>query len=198
MIVIGLTGGVATGKTTTADLFRERGIPVHDADATVHGLLAVGGQAVDQICALFGSQVLTPDNSIDRQKLGKMVFQNPEERRQLEEILHPLVAKDRNTFIAQADAKGASMVVLDVPLLFETGGHNLCDKVIVTSAPPEVQSKRAMLRPGMTADKLNGILNSQMPLAEKIRQADLVLHTENGIDHVRQTLFAWLDQMEQG
>jgi dephospho-CoA kinase len=198
MIVIGLTGGVATGKTTTADLFRERGIAVHDADATVHGLMAVGGQAVDQICALFGSQVLTPDNSIDRQKLGKMVFQNPEERRQLEEILHPLVAKDRNTFIAQADATGASMVVLDVPLLFETGGHNLCDKVIVTSAPPEVQSKRAMLRPGMTADRINGILNSQMPLAEKIRQADLVLHTENGIDHVRQTLFAWLDQMEQG
>ena len=194
MIVVGLTGGIATGKSTTADLFRERGIPIHDADKTVHRLMGSGGDAVDIVVASFGANLLLSDG-IDRQKLGVEIFQNPEKRKILEDILHPLVAKDRDRFLAEHRDLGTEMVVLDVPLLFEAGSSKICDLVVIAYAAPEVQTERAMVRPGMTKAKLEGILKSQFPISDKIEKADLVVDTQNGIDAARQQLFAWLDQL---
>lgn len=201
MIVVGLTGGIATGKSTTAKLFRERGIPIHDADKTVHSLMGPGGDAVDAVVARFGANMLEADGKnqapegIDRQKLGAEIFQNPDKRKILEDILHPLVAEDRDRFLAENRDLGTEMVVLDVPLLFEAGSSKICDLVVVAYASPEVQTERAMARAGMTRDKLAGILQSQRPMLDKIEQADLVVDTQNGIDAARQQLFRWLDQL---
>ena len=195
MIVVGLTGGIATGKSTTADLFRERGIAVFDADRSVHHLLGVAGPAVAEICAVFGNEVLREDGSIDRNLLGQRVFQNEADRRKLEQILHPLVARDREAFLARQRQDDAQMVVLDVPLLFEAGTDDLCDLVVVTTVEAGIQRERALARDGMTGDKLTGILNSQMPLSEKVDRADFVLDTGTDLAATRQQLFHWVDQM---
>ena len=195
MIVVGLTGGIATGKSTTADMFRERCIAVFDADQCVHDLLGVGGVAVAKISAAFGDDVLGGDGAIDRNRLGQRVFQNAEDRSILEKILHPLVADDREEFLARHRQNNAQMVVLDVPLLFEAGTHNLCDLVVVTNVPLEIQRERALSRDGMTGDKLTGILNSQIPLSEKVARADFVLDTGTDLHVTRQQLFDWLDQL---
>lgn len=188
MIVVGLTGGIATGKSTTSTIFREMNIPVHDADATVHGLMAPNGPATTAIAARFGAEVIAADGSVDRQRLGKTVFGNDELRRDLEAILHPLVAADRDQFLAQHRQSGTAVVVLDVPLLFETGGDSLCDLTILCVVDPQIQRDRAMQRPGMTADKLDGIIASQMPMAEKIERADCVINTDGGVDAARADL----------
>ena len=195
MIVVGLTGGIATGKSTTADLFRERSIAVFDADRSVHHLLGVAGSAVALVCAVFGDEVLSEDGSINRNLLGQRVFQNEADRRKLEQILHPLVACDREKFLARNRRKGARMVVLDIPLLFETRSDSLCDMIVVTNVAFDKQCERALSRFGMTDEKLAGILNSQMPLSEKVARADLVLNTGTDLDKTRQQLFHWLDQM---
>ena len=195
MIVVGLTGGIATGKSTTADLFRERGIAVFDADRSVHHLLGVAGPAVAEICTVFGNEVLREDGSIDRTLLGQRVFRNEADRRKLEQILHPLVARDREAFLARQRQDDAQMVVLDVPLLFEAGTDDLCDLVVVTTVEADIQRERALARDGMTGDKLTGILNSQMPLSEKVDRADFVLDTGTDLAATRQQLFNWLDQM---
>ncbi len=195
MIVVGLTGGIATGKSTTADMFRERDIAVFDADQSVHDLLGVGGGAVSKICSAFGDDVLSGDGAIDRDRLGQRVFQNPEDRIILEKILHPLVADDREEFLARHRQNNAQMVVLDVPLLFEAETHNLCNLVVVTNAPFEIQRERALSRDGMTDDKLTGILNSQIPLNKKVARADFVLDTGTDLDVTRQQLFDWLDRL---
>ena len=188
MIVVGLTGGIATGKSTTSTIFREMNIPVHDADATVHGLMAPNGAAKIAIMARFGAEVIAADGSVDRQALGKTVFGDDELRRDLEAILHPLVAADRDQFLAQHRQSGTAVVVLDVPLLFETGGDSLCDLTILCVVDPQIQRDRAMQRPGMTADKLDGIIASQMPMAEKIERADCVINTDGGVDAARADL----------
>ena len=188
MIVVGLTGGIATGKSTTSTIFREMNIPVHDADATVHGLMAPNGPATTAIAARFGAEVIAADGSVDRQRLGKTVSGNDELRRDLEAILHPLVAADRDQFLAQHRQSGTAVVVLDVPLLFETGGDSLCDLTILCVVDPQIQRDRAMQRPGMTADKLDGIIASQMPMAEKIERADCVINTDGGVDAARADL----------
>ena len=188
MIVVGLTGGIATGKSTTSTIFREMNIPVHDADATVHGLMAPNGPATTAIAARFGAEVIAADGSVDRQRLGKTVFGDDELRRDLEAILHPLVAADRDQFLAQHRQSGTAVVVLDVPLLFETGGDSLCDLTILCVVDPQIQRDRAMQRPGMTADKLDGIIASQMPMAEKIERADCVINTDGGVDAARADL----------
>ena len=188
MIVVGLTGGIATGKSTTSTIFREMNIPVHDADATVHGLMAPNGPATTAIAARFGAEVIAADGSVDRQRLGKTVFGDDELRRDLEAILHPLVAADRDQFLTQHRQSGTAVVVLDVPLLFETGGDSLCDLTILCVVDPQIQRDRAMQRPGMTADKLDGIIASQMPMAEKIERADCVINTDGGVDAARADL----------
>ena len=195
MIVIGLTGSVASGKSTVAGWMSEKGIAVHDADLAVHGLLAANGQAVPDIKAKFGLNLVAPDGSIDRKKLGSHVFATPADRKILESILHPLVRQHRDQFLQDQRALGRQIVVLDVPLLFETGGDTSCDYVIVVYAAEDTIRQRALSRPGMTEEKLAGILANQMPTSEKCQRADFVLNTDLDPDSTRQHLFAWLDSL---
>ena len=193
MIVVGLTGGIASGKSTTAAMIRDRGIPVHDADAAVHDLMAPGGAAIEPVVAAFGRDMLAPDGSIDRQRLGAAVFSNPSWRETLESIIHPLVAADRDAFLATYRHSGTPVAVLDMPLLFETGGEAICDFVILCSATPDEQRRRALARGGMTGSKLDAIIDSQMPLAEKRCLADAVIETGHGLSAARDSLAAILD-----
>ena len=195
MIIIGLTGSVASGKSTVAGWIRESGIVIHDADAVVHSLLAANGQAVVKIISTFGQDIRASDGGIDRKKLGEYVFANPADRKTLESILHPLVRKHRDQFLKEQRRLGSQIVVLDVPLLYETGGNELCDYVIVVSASEETIRYRALSRLGMTAVKLSGILATQMPASEKCQLADLVLDTDLDPDVTRQNLFTWLNQI---
>ena len=195
MIVIGLTGSVASGKSTVAGWMSEKGIAVHDADLAVHSLLAANGQAVPDIKAKFGPDMVAPDGSIDRKKLGSHVFATPADRKILESILHPLVRQHRDQFVQDQRALGRQIVVLDVPLLFETGGDALCDYVIVVYAAGDTIRQRALSRPGMTEEKLAGILANQMPASEKCQRADFVLDTDLDPDSTRQHLFGWLDSL---
>lgn len=195
MIIIGLTGSVASGKSTVAGWIAERGIAVHDADAAVHSLLAAGGVAVRDIIARFGTSVLADDGGIDREKLGKYVFEHPQDRKILESILHPMVRQHRDQFLADYKRSGSKIVVLDVPLLFETGGDVLCDYVVVVHAGEDTIWRRALARPGMTKNKLAGILKIQMPASEKCQRADFVLDTDLSPEVTKQHLFFWLDDM---
>ena len=194
MIVIGLTGGIATGKSTTAKMIMDRGIPLHDADATVHKLMAAGGPATGPVANLFGADMLTAGGAVDRRRLGRVVFADTALRKQLEAVIHPLVAADRDAFLEEQRLAGAPVVVLDIPLLFETGAEALCDFVILCSAPDEVQRQRAMARDGMTKARLNAILASQMPLAEKRARADAEIDTGLGLDKAG----AMLDSILEG
>ena len=182
MIVIGLTGGIATGKSTTAKMIMDRGIPLHDADATVHKLMAAGGPATGPVANLFGADMLTAGGAVDRRRLGRVVFADTALRKQLEAVIHPLVAADRDAFLEEQRLAGVPVVFLDIPLLFETGAEALCDFVILCSAPDEVQRQRAMARDGMTKARLDAILASQMPLAEKRARADAEIDTGLGLD----------------
>ena len=178
MIVLGLTGSIGMGKSTAADMFRALGVPVHDADATVHALLADDRQVRAAIEARFPGAV-TKD-AVDRQALGAAVFGNPEARRDLEAILHPRVRRVLESFLRRHRVLGTSLVVLDIPLLFETGGESRADGVVVVSAPASMQRRRVMARPGMDDARFAGILASQMPDQEKRRRADFVVETGLG------------------
>ena len=174
MIVLGLTGSVGMGKSTAAAMFRRLGIAVHDSDAAVHRLLAPKGAAVAAVEAAFPG-VRRPDGGIDRPALGARVFADPAALKRLERILHPLVRQSQERFLARARARRLALVVLDIPLLFETGGARRCDKVVVVSAPAFLQRARVMARPGMTAPRLAAILAQQMPDAQKRLRADHVV-----------------------
>ena len=195
MIIIGLTGSVASGKSTVAGWIAERGIAVHDADAAVHSLLAADGAAVPDIIARFGTSVLADDGGIDRKKLGNHVFEHPQDRKILESILHPMVRQHRDQFLADHRRLGSKIVVLDVPLLFETGGDALCDYVVVVHAGEDTIWRRALARSGMTENKLAGILKTQMPASEKCQRADFVLDTDLSPEVTQQHLCSWLDDM---
>ena len=195
MIIIGLTGSVASGKSTVAGWIAERGIAVHDADSAVHSLLAADGAAVPDIIARFGTSVLADDGGIDRKKLGNHVFEHPQDRKILESILHPMVRQHRDQFLVDHRRLGSKIVVLDVPLLFETGGDTLCDYVIVVHAGEDTIRRRALARPGMTENKLAGILKTQMPASEKCQRADFVLDTDLLPGVTQQHLYSWLDDM---
>ena len=174
MIVLGLTGSVGMGKSTAAAMFRRLGVPVHDSDATVHRLLAPGGAAVKKVAAAF-PETLGADGGIDRAALGRRVFADAAALKRLERILHPLVRRGQDRFLKQARARREKLVVLDIPLLFETGGDKRCDLIVVVSAPAAVQRARVMARPGMTEPRFRAILAKQMPDAEKRRRADIVV-----------------------
>lgn len=178
MFVLGLTGSIGMGKTTAAKAFRREGIAVHDADAAVHELMALGGRAIDPISAIFPDCIT--DGAVDRQALGAKVFGDDNALKQLENILHPLVRQEENRFLLKHTLMGARAVVLDIPLLFETGGEDRCDAVAVVSAPGFIQRQRVMGRPGMTAEKFAGILAHQMPDAEKRARADFIIQTGRG------------------
>lgn len=183
MLILGLTGSIGMGKSTTAAMFEAEGVPVYDSDAAVHALYAAGGAAVAPVEAAFPGVVT--DGAIDRAKLSAQVVGDPEALAKLESIVHPLVGAHRIGFFEKAQAEGRDIVVLDVPLLFETGGQKSVDKVVVVSAPPEVQRARVLARPEMTAEKFEAILARQLPDAEKRARADFVVDTGQGLEHAR-------------
>jgi dephospho-CoA kinase len=184
MIVLGLTGSIGMGKSTAAAMLRQLGVPVHDADAAVHRLLGPGGAAVSRVAAAFpGSETVdarTGKQRIDRAALGRLVFADPAALRRLEAILHPLVRQDERRFLRRMAARHRPLVVVDIPLLFESGGDRRCDATLVVTAPPRVQRARVMARPGMTEERFATILAKQMPDAEKRRRADFIVPTGLG------------------
>ena len=181
MIVLGLTGSIGMGKSTAAKMFAEAGVPVHDSDEAVHRLYA--GKAAPLVEAAFPGTVL--GGTVDRVLLAKHVLGNAEALKKLEAIVHPLVRADADAFVARHRAKKAPLVVLDIPLLFETGGRDRVDKVAVVSAPADMQRERVLARPGMSEAKLAAILAKQTPDAEKRKQADFVIDTSGGFDVTR-------------
>ncbi|WP_454811554.1 dephospho-CoA kinase [Labrys neptuniae] len=176
--VLGLTGSIGMGKSATAAMFRARGIPVHDADATVHRLYA--GPAVAAVEAAFPG--VTVKGVIDRARLGRQVFGNAEAMRTLEAIVHPLVHAAEQDFLASARDKGANLAVLDIPLLYETGGERRCRAVAVVSAPARIQRERVMARPGMDEERFAIILARQVPDVEKRRRAHFIIDSSRGLD----------------
>jgi dephospho-CoA kinase len=175
MFVLGLTGSIAMGKSTAAATFRALGLPVFDADRAVHRLLAPGGAAVAAVAAAFPA--CAADGAIDRRALGRLAFAEPAALARLEAILHPLVRRVERRFLARCAAARRPLVVLDIPLLLETGGERLVDAVAVVSAPPAVQARRVLARPGMTSARLAAIRARQLPDAAKRRRADFVIPT---------------------
>jgi dephospho-CoA kinase len=193
MIVAGLTGSIGMGKSAACDMLRAMGIPIHDADATVHELMGAGGKAVDAIAALCPDALKTDekgDGFIDRKILGRHMFADPALKSAVEGVLYPMVRESEAAFIALKEKEGHRLVVLDVPLLFETGWDKRVDKTIVVSAPFEVQKARVMARPGMTEERFNSVLKAQMPDAEKRKRADYVVDTGTTLEETRQRLAA--------
>jgi len=181
MIVLGLTGSIGMGKSTTATLFAEAGVPVYDADATVHMLYE--GEAVSAIEAAFPGT--TANGKVDRSKLSARVVHDPAAIKRLEQIVHPMLGASRQKFLDDAERSGAAVAVVDVPLLFETGGEKRVDAVVVVTTTPELQRQRILARDNMTSEKLDAILARQLPDAEKRRRADFVVDTSDGLDPVR-------------
>src|SRR5262245_40647582 len=191
MFLLGLTGSVAMGKSTTARFFADEGVPVHDADAVVHRLYE--GDAAPLIEAAFPGT--TTDGKVDRVKLGSRVMNDIAALRQLEAIVHPLVQEAERRFLAGAEAKGAPVAVLDIPLLFETGGDGRVDAVVVVTSPSDVQRARVLARPGMTEQRLEAMLALQMPDSEKRLRADFVVDTSRGFDEARAQVKAILQRV---
>jgi dephospho-CoA kinase len=202
MIVLGLTGSIGMGKSTAAAMLRDMGVPVHDADAAVHKLLGPGGKALAAVGAAFPG-VVGPDG-VDRLKLGAIAFNDAAALKRLEAILHPMVREDERRFLASVRRRRADVVVLDIPLLYETGGERRCDAVIVVTAPAFLQRARVLTRKGMTEEKLRAILAKQVPDAEKRARADFIVDTGHGrattlrqLADVLRTVRAWLPRRKR-
>ncbi|MFC3226066.1 dephospho-CoA kinase [Marinibaculum pumilum] len=200
MLHLGLTGSIGMGKSTVAAMFRDLGVPVFDADAAVHALYARGGAAVAPMQEAFPDAVV--DGAVDRQRLAPLVLGDAAALKRLEGIVHPLVGQMRQRFLAEAEAAGAPFVVLDIPLLFETGGEKNVDASAVVSAPAEAQRERVLARPGMTEEKFDSILAKQVPDAEKRERADFVIPTGSSLeetrDHVSRVAAAMRRRAEEG
>ncbi|ACA15565.1 dephospho-CoA kinase [Methylobacterium sp. 4-46] len=193
--ILGLTGSIGMGKSATAAMFRARGVPVHDADACVHALYGPGGEAAARIGEAFPG-TLAADGAVDRARLRAAVLDRPDRLGRLERLVHPLVREAEAAFLA-AHA-GADLVVLDVPLLFETGGEARCDAVAVVTAPAEVQRARVLARPGMTEATFAAILGKQMPDAEKRRRADALIETGEGFPRAQAQVDALIAAVRAG
>lgn len=191
MRILGLTGSIGMGKSTTAKLFMEAGVPVYDADAAVHEIYQ--GEAAPAIEAAFPGT--TVDGKVDRPKLSAQVVHDPAAMKRLEQIVHPMLGASRQRFFDDATASGAPIVVMDVPLLFETGGEKRVDAVVVVTTDPKTQRERIMARGTMTAEALDAILARQLPDAEKRKRADFVVDTSHGLDPVRQRIRDILQQV---
>ena len=181
MIIVGLTGSIGMGKSTTASMFADEGIPVHDADAVVHKLYE--GEAVALVEAEFPGT--TDDGKIQRTKLGEKVIGDAGAMQRLESIIHPLVHRAEKEFLDDARANNVDIVVLDIPLLMETGGDQRVDVVVVVTASPEEQRNRVLARPGMSEEKFEAILTQQMPDADKRKRADFIVDTTDGLEPAR-------------
>src|SRR5271168_3932553 len=190
MLILGLTGSIGMGKSTTAKLFAEAGIPVYDADATVHKIYQ--GEAARAIEAAFPGT--TVDGKVDRARLSAKVVQDPAAIRQLEQIVHPMLKAYHQKFLDDAESAGAPVAVVDVPLLFETGGAKRVDAVVVVTTSPENQQMRILARGTMTTEALEALLARQMPDQEKRKRADFVVDTSHGLDPVRARIRDILDQ----
>ncbi len=188
MLVVALTGSIGMGKSTTSAMFAARGVLVWDADAAVHRIYGPGGAAVAGVEALFPG--VTGPDGVDRTALSARVLGDPDRLKQLEALVHPLVGQDRAAFLADARAAGAPLALVDVPLLFETGGQAYVDAVIVVSCDAQTQRRRVLARPGMTEAKLDAILARQTPDATKRSMADFVVDTGQGLDHAREQVAA--------
>jgi dephospho-CoA kinase len=184
MLLVGLTGSIGMGKSETAKMFASQGVPVYDADAAVHALYAAGGAAVEPIGEAFPGVI--KDGAIDREALGKRVLGAPDELKRLEKIVHPLVGLSQLEFLQNAEKSGAPMVVLDIPLLFETGGETRVDVSVVVSAPADLQRTRVLARPGMSVEKFEAIFAKQVPDAEKRQRADFIVDSSKGLESARQ------------
>lgn len=191
---LGLTGSIGMGKSTTANLFRELGVPVHDADAAVHDIY--GAEGVAPVESAFPGA--SREGRIDRSLLSARVLGDDEAMRRLENIVHPLVRARETAFLAEASQEGARLVVLDIPLLFETGAEERTDAILVVTAPETVQRERVLGRPDMTEEKFAAILRRQMPDAEKRRRADYLLDTGPGLDHARAEVAALVARLTEG
>ncbi|WP_291843748.1 dephospho-CoA kinase [Maricaulis sp.] len=183
MLRVGLTGSIGMGKSATAQILRDAGIPVFDSDAAVHALYAPGGAAVEPVGRAFPGVVI--DGAIDRARLSELLKADPDGFETLEEIVHPLVSEAREAFVSEHEAAGHTILVFDVPLLFETGGEKRVDAVIVVHAPEEIRRARVMQRPGMTEEKLNAIIARQLDDSIKLQRADHVVETSGGIEDAR-------------
>jgi len=181
MLILGLTGSIGMGKSTTAKLFAEAGVPVYDADAAVHKVYE--GEAAPAVEAAFPGT--TVDGKVDRNRLSARVLNDPAAIKQLEQIVHPMLGASRKKFLDDAEQSGAPVAVVDVPLLFETGGEKRVDAVVVVTTTPEAQRQRILARDNMTNEKLDAILARQLPDAEKRKRADFVVDTSHGLDPVR-------------
>jgi dephospho-CoA kinase len=181
MLILGLTGSIGMGKSTTAKLFAEAGVPVYDADAAVHKIYE--GEAAPAVEAAFPGT--TVDGKVDRVRLSQRVLNDPAAIRQLEQIVHPMLGASRKKFLDDAERSGAPVALVDVPLLFETGGEKRVDAVVVVTTTPEAQRERILARDNMTSEKLDAILARQLPDAEKRKRADFVVDTSHGLDPVR-------------
>jgi dephospho-CoA kinase len=190
MVIIGLTGSIGMGKSTTAKLFAEAGVPVYDADAAVHMLYE--GEAAPAIEAAFPGTTVA--GKVDRNRLSAHVVHDRSAMKRLEEIVHPMLGASRQKFLLDAEQSGAPVAVVDVPLLFETGGETRVDAVIVVTTTPQIQRERILARPNMTDEKLDAILARQMPDAEKRRRANFVVDTSHGLDPVRARIRDILDE----
>ncbi len=191
MLILGLTGSIGMGKSTTAKLFAEAGVPIYDADATVHRIYQ--GEAAPAIETAFPGT--TVDGKVDRAKLSAKVLHDPAAIKRLEQIVHPMLGASRQKFLDDAEASGASVVVMDIPLLFETGGEKRVDAVVVVTTSPEAQRERIMARGTMTSEALDAILARQLPDTEKRRRADFVVDTSHGLDPVRERIRDILQQV---
>jgi dephospho-CoA kinase len=190
MIILGLTGSIGMGKSTTAKLFAEAGVPVYDADAAVHKIYEA--EAAPAIEAAFPGT--TAHGRVDRNKLSAKVVHDPAAMRRLEQIVHPMLGASRQKFLHEAEQSGAPVAVVDVPLLFETGGEKRVDAVVVVTTTPEIQRQRILSRDNMTGEKLDAILARQLPDTEKRKRADFVVDTSHGPDPVRARIRDILDQ----
>ena len=190
MLILGLTGSIGMGKSTTAKLFEEAGVPVYDADASVHRLYE--GEAAPAIEAAFPGT--TVDGKVDRNRLSAKVVHDAAAMKQLEQIVHPMLGASRQKFFDDAERSGAPVVVVDVPLLFETGGEKRVDAVVVVTTTPEIQRERILARDNMTGEKLDAILARQLTDAEKRKRADFVVDTSHGLDPVRLRIRDILEQ----
>ena len=180
-IHVGLTGSIGMGKSETAKMFAELGVPVYDADAAVHRLYQAGGGAVGPISAAFPGSV--KDGAVDRAELSRQVTGNHDATQRLQAIVYPLMAGERRKFLENAERDGADIVVFDIPLLFETGGEANMDAVVVVSAPSHIQRQRVLARPGMTEEKFDYLHSRQMPDEEKRAKAHFVVVTDKGLEH---------------
>ncbi|KAB2700767.1 dephospho-CoA kinase [Brucella haematophila] len=191
MIILGLTGSIGMGKTTASNMFAEAGVPVYSADDAVHRLYS--GRAAPLIEAAFPGTVA--NGTVDREKLSAEVIGKPDALKKLESIVHPLVREEEEAFLREAEAQGSAIALVDIPLLFETGGEKRVDRIVVVSAPADIQRARVLARPGMTAEKLDAILARQTPDAEKRARADFVLDTSGSFDNLRQQITAVIQKL---